>query len=283
MKPRFLILSAIILFAAIIRLIFLNVIPNGINDDELHFVLNSKSTYFNFTNFEGNTNPFKLAEFSSVLFAPIIGPLPTNLFTARLPHVLISCATIILFFLIVLKLTKDLNLAVITSAVLSLNPRSIYISRTAFDAPIAIFFYVLTIYLLTFPKTKYLILSTITGFLAFNSYIGTKILYFPIIATTSIFLWHSYHKKYSRMYITIATLVSLIISIIFAVSLSGQSVANRLGEIQTLNSSVIKDQVDLERQQSLQNPPLVHDLNYLTSNKYTVYFRNFTEKYLYNF
>ena len=45
MKPKTIILSTIILFSLVIRLIFLDIIPVGINNDELHFVMNAKSIY----------------------------------------------------------------------------------------------------------------------------------------------------------------------------------------------------------------------------------------------
>ena len=60
MKPKIYLLTLILLLSAIVRLIFLNKIPTGINNDELHFVLNAKSIFYGFTNIEGKINPFRL-------------------------------------------------------------------------------------------------------------------------------------------------------------------------------------------------------------------------------
>jgi len=277
MKKRLIILYLIILFSGIIRFVFLDRIPSGINDDELHFVLNAKSIFYGFSNIEGNTNPFQLGEMSSLIFAPIIGILPTNLFTARLPYVLIGCLSIVLIYLITFKITKNFNLAIISALIAAINPWNIYVNRTSFDAPIAIFFYLLTFYLLTFKKPKYIYISIITAFLAFNSYIGTKVLLLPFIILSSCFLW-KFNKKNGQHYLIIV-LVSLLITVNFIITLPNQSVGKRVSELVTPNSSQIKDQVNLERQQSLQSK----SLNYLFTNKYTVYAKNFTQKYFYNF
>lgn len=278
MKPKLLILSIIVVFSGLIRLIFLNSIPSGITNDGLHFVMNSKSIYYGFTNIEGNTDPFKLSEVSSLIFAPIIGPLPNNLFNARLPNVLIACFSVILLYLIVLKLTKNFSLAIISAFIFSINPWSIYVSRTAFDAPVAIFFFLLTIYLLSSNKARYLLLSCLTGLLAFYSYIGTKVIYFPIILFSSFFIWKFFQNKNGRYYL-FTIIFSFIVTLNFIFTLPTQLAGNRISEIQSPNSESIKDQVNLERRQSLQIP-IVKEL---LTNKYTVYFRFFTEKYLNSF
>jgi 4-amino-4-deoxy-L-arabinose transferase-like glycosyltransferase len=278
MKPKAIILSCIILLSLVLRLLFLNIIPVGINNDELHFVMNAKSIFYGFSNIEGTINPFKLSEVSSFIFAPVIGPLPNNLFTARLPYALIGSLSVALIYLITLRLSKNPNLALISALVAAINPWGVYVSRTSFDPPVAIFFYLLTIYLLSLTKPKYLLLSIVTGFLAFYSYIGTKVIYFPIITISSYFLWKFNHQKNRRLYLIVVAF-SFLLTLNFALSLSSQLVGDRISEIQTPNSQTIKDQVNLERRQSLQIPIIKEAL----TNKYTVYLNNFIQKYLYNF
>jgi len=278
MKPKSFIITLIVIFSAILRLIFLNFIPSGINNDELHFVMNAKSIFYRFTNIEGNLNPLKLGEISSFIFSPIIGPLPSNLFTARLPYALVGCFSIILIYLIINRLTRNVSLAIMSAFVVAINPWAIYVSRTSFDAPVAVFLYLLAIYLLSFPKNTYFLLSAFVGFLAFNAYIGTKIIYFPIIVISSYFLWQFNHQKKSKQYLAV-TLFSLLVTLNFIAALSNNIVASRINEIQTPNSEVIRDQVNLERRQSLQIPVIRE----LLTNKYTVYTKRFIQKYLYNF
>jgi len=269
-------LLLILLLASFLRLFLLDRIPVGINDDELNFIINAKSIYFNFSFLKEKSSPLSFSEASSLIFAPILGPLSTNLFTAKLPYALIGVLSIYFIFHSTLNLTNNPNLSLLTSLVASLNPWSIYTSRTAFDAPIAIFFFILCFYLMTTKKSKYILLSTIPGFLAFNSYIGTKILYFPFIFITSTFINKLTNKKFIKLF-TIVTIFSLFVTLHFIISLPNQNIGNRLSELWTPNSLKIISQVNDERRQSLQ-PPIR-----LFTNKYTIYFRNFLEKYLNNF
>lgn len=261
-------LALILLLAFFLRVAFLDRVPVGINDDELHFVLNSKSIFY------GNKPSF--SEISSLIFAPVIGPLPTNLLTAKLPYAIVGVLSVFLIYLITLKLTKNINLSLAVSLIASINPWSIYTSRTAFDAPIAIFFFLLCPYLMTLSKPKYILLSIIPGFLAFNSYIGTRIIYFPFVLISSFYLWKFFNKKFRKYYILVS-IFSFLITLNFVVSLPSQSIGSRISELWTPNSQKIISQVNDERRQSLQ-PPIT-----LLTNKYTIYFRNFFEKYLNNF
>ncbi|MDD4938277.1 MAG: hypothetical protein PHX34_04675 [Candidatus Shapirobacteria bacterium] len=261
-------LILILVFGLFIRLILLDRIPVGINDDELHFVLNAKSFFY------GQNLSF--SEMSSVVFAPIIGPLPLNLFTVKLPYAIISIFSVLLLYSIVKKLTKSSNLSLLIALVACLNPWSIYTARTSFDAPLAIFFFLLSLYLMVKAKPLPIFLSIITGFLAFNSYIGTKILYFPFIAISSFYCWKFLNKKLGKHYLLV-TLFSLLITLNFIFSLSHQSVGQRLSELWTPASPKIAALVNNERRESLR-PALS-----LFTNKYTIYFRESFKKYLNNF
>ncbi|MDD4938343.1 MAG: hypothetical protein PHX34_05010, partial [Candidatus Shapirobacteria bacterium] len=261
-------LVIVLLFGLFIRLLFLDQIPVGINDDELHFVLNAKSFFY--------SQPISLNEISSVIFAPIIGPLPLNLFTARLPYIIISILSLLLFYLIVKKITKNTNLSLLIILIASINPWNIYTARTSFDAPIAIFFFLLTLYLMIKGKKISVILSIITGFLAFNSYIGTKVIYFPFIAISAFYCWKFINQKFGRYYL-LTVLFSLLITINFVISLSHQAVGQRLSELWTPNSPKIAALVNNERRESLK--PTIS----LFTNKYTIYFRESFKKYLNNF
>lgn len=261
-------LILILIFALFIRFIFLDKIPVGINDDELHFVLKAKSFFY------GQTISFD--EMSSVIFSPIIGLLPLNLVTARLPYIVTSVLSIILLYLIVKKITKNTNLSIFVVVAASLNPWSIYTARTSFDAPVALLFFLLSLYLMLKDNKFSILLSIPIGFLAFHSYIGTKVIYFPFIFISAIYCWKFINKKFGIYYL--ATIIfSLIITLNFAISLSHQSVGRRLSELWTPSSPKIAAIVNDERRESL-NPTIT-----LFTNKYTIYFREAFEKYLNNF
>lgn len=259
----------VLILSLFIRLILIDRIPLGINNDELHFVLKAKSFFYG--------TPISFDEASSTIFAPIIGVLPLNFFTVKLPYVIFSVLSILLIYLIVNKLTKNQKLALLISLAACLNPWSIYTARTAFDAPIAIFFFLLSLYFIISQKPLLILLSTLSGFLAFNSYIGTKIIYCPFILICSYYSWKFINKKLAKYYL-ITAIFSIFITASFVFSLSNSSsVGHRVSELWTPNSPQIVSIVNNERRESLR-PALP-----IFTNKYTVYFRKTFEKYLNNF
>jgi hypothetical protein len=285
-KHKNLYLIAILLVASFFRLIFLDRIPTGITNDEIHFILNAKAVFYKFTDMSGRWFPLSFktipnetsSEIIFPLISPIIGPLPTNLFTARLPFIVVGIITVYLIYLLTLNLFKLPVLALLASLVAALNPWSIYVSRTSFDASFSIMFFLLCLLLMTSPKPKYILLSIVPGILGFYSYIGNKIIYFPLVLFSSFFICRYFQKnKYLKQYI-IVTLISFLISLNFAISLIRNPIGLRTSELWTPSSPKITDQVILEKNQSLQNP-----LKPLLTNKYIVYSRNFIEKYLYSF
>lgn len=260
---------SVLILSLFIRLILIDRIPIGINNDELHFIFKAKSFFY------GSHLTFD--EISSTIFAPIIGILPQNLFTAKLPYVFTSVLSIFLIYLIVNKITKNKKIAFLVSLVACLNPWSIYTGRTAFDAPIAIFFFLLTLYLMMSSKRLFVLFSTISGYLAFNSYIGTKVIYCPFILISSYYSWKFINKKFGKYYL-ITAIFSIIITASFIFSLyDPSSVGHRLSELWTPNSPKITSIVNNERRESLR-PALS-----LFTNKYTIYFRETFKKYLNNF
>ena len=105
MKPR-LQLIIILTTALFLRIFWLNIIPAGITNDELHFVLNAKSVFLNFSNLANNWNPLSLktiphessSELSFLLLSPLIGPLPLNLFTSRLTGAILGTLTVFILY-----------------------------------------------------------------------------------------------------------------------------------------------------------------------------------------
>ena len=195
----------ILVLVLFVHLLYLNLAPSGMTNDELHFVLNAKSVFLNFSNLANNWNPLSLttiphetsSELSFLFLAPIIGPLPTNMFTARLPLALLSVAVVYLLFLISQKLFNR-KTALIIAYVAALNPWIFYVYRTVFDGPIAIFFLLLTLYLLlTLDKWLLTTLFPITA--AFYSYIGTKVIVFPFVIST--FIIEIYLNYFSLVFI----------------------------------------------------------------------------------
>lgn len=273
----------VLAFSLFIRLIFLNVYPNGLTNDELHFVLNAKAVYLNFSNLAENWSPLSLktipgepsSELTFLTLGPFIGPFPLNLFTARLPYVLFGVASIYLLFLITSQLFNP-KIGYLTALIASINPWLFFVNRTSFDAPIAIFFFLLTLYCLLKLKGNLLFFSLIPSVFAFYTYIGTKVIYVPAIVLFCLFT-AKFRRKYFSQYFIIS-LLSLFLFIFYIFSLKNNGGLIRTTELWSPFSQNIILQVENERQLSVKSI-----FTPIFINRYTVYFRLFISKYLNNF
>lgn len=278
LKNKTLVLILVLSFFS--RVVFLDRFPTGITNDELHFVLNAKAVFYRFCDMADNWSPLSLttipgetsSELTFLFLAPFVGPLSTNLFNARLPFVFFGTISLLFIFLITKKITNK-QLAFITLIIAAVNPWFFYVTKTSFDAPLALMFFLIGIYLaLTWPQRIYL--SLIPLILGFYCYIGTKIIWLFLIIILSFYSYVSSKKK-----LFLSNIFFLIIGIFFFVFYAANNFSSqRTSELWLPSSPKITIQVSNEKNQSLQNP-----LKPLITNNYTVYFRNFIEKYLNNF
>jgi len=271
----------ILILAFLLRSLFLGLFPNNLTTDELHFVINSKSVFYQFSDISHSWNPLSLktipsessSELPFLLLAPFIGPLPLSLFYSKLIYAVIGVLSAYLLFLICKKLFNQ-KIALITALIYTLNPWAIYVSRTAFDAPLAILFYLLTLYLLLIYKKQKILLAFIPALIAFYCYIGTKIIFIPIML---VYLFYAYlNNKKDKKYYIILFLLSIFLVITYYLRIGEGS--RRISELATPNNEQIISQSVLDRGQSIKTP-----LRYIFSNKYAVFFQHFSTKYFENF
>lgn len=282
---RYGLIILVLLFTLLSHLLFLNIVPSGITNDELHFVLNAKSIFLNFSNLANNWHPLSLktipnetsSELTFSVLAPLVGPLPLNLFTARLPLALLSSFCIVLLYLISTKLFTK-KIALVISFCASINPWFFYVYRTAFDAPIAIFFFLITFYfLITLNKWKLLYTILPISF-AFYTYIGTKVLVLPFVFIISIFSYfYIFQKQYLKQFIII-NLFTFFLTLYFFLNLKNTSIGQRTSELVTPRSPVIAAQVESQRNLSFNNI-----FTPIFSNRYTVYVQFIINKWLNSF
>ncbi len=271
----------ILILAFILRTLFLNLYPNNLTNDELHFVLNSKSVFYQFSDLAKQWNPLSLttipqessSELPFILTTLGVGILPLGLFTSKLIFVIFGVGSIYLLYLIAKKLFSE-NIALLSSLIFTINPWSIYVHRTAFDAPLAIFFYLLTLYLLLILKKQKTLLAFIPALLAFYCYIGTKVIFLPIIFVYLLFAF--FNNKKDKKYYIIVFLLSIFLLFFYYFRIGDGS--KRISELVTPFNQEIIDQSLLERNQSFISP-----FRYIFSNKYAVFTNNFIIKYLGNF
>lgn len=272
-------LILIIALAFILRFLWIDKVPNAVGGDELTYVVNARAMFISGTDISGTWNPltgfiFKYpaytlpqAELPYFLIAPFVGLFGFSLFSIRIIFVLLSVLSVPLIYIIT-KALFNKNAGLAAAFVMCVNPWSIYMARTSYESTPAIFFYLLGFYMLLIFKSKKILLSIPVFFLAFYSYVGTKVSFFPFVFAVVLFSYFFVSKKkYKKEYLMIlASCLLLVVVFAFAVfTTTGQS---RAGELISLNAPQISQEVDYVRKVSIQNP-----LTSLFENKITVFSR----------
>lgn len=286
---EFIPLILILLLASALRILFLNSVPGALGGDELHYVLTIKSVALSGQDLFGPWNIFSIlafnypfglpqAELSYLLMYPAVAFTNLSLFTSKITFALLSVATVFAVYLLA-KQMFDKKVGLIAATITAINPWQIFIGRTSYEVVPAICFYLFGIYFLLKEKSWRILISLPFFILAFYSYIGTKVVLVPLVATVSLFVYFSNKNlpagrqgKYLKQYV-ILNLACIGLVLLFAVlTLSG---ANRTGDLFTPADPVISSIVDEARKGSI--APSVLDA--VLTNKLTVFGKIIIDKF----
>lgn len=264
---------ALILFiiALVPRIFLLGHVPTGISNDELDYAINAKTLFLTGRGLTGAYTPvhitddFPRAELSSVLIAPILGPLPFSLILIRLPFAILGAASIVILYFLALTLIGK-QAALFTGILATINPWSIFFSRTTYDAPIATFFFMLGFLLLLHLNGWRILWALIPFLLGFHTYMGTMVLFLPVLLIFLFFSWRATgHRRSLLPYIALFG-ICMIFVIRYALSLHQVPAAVRLSELASPFSHSIAEKVDGFRRTSV-----VHPIIPIFVNKATVF------------
>jgi hypothetical protein len=187
---------------------------------------------------------------------------------------LIHTLLIVILYLITSKLIgkREAFFVGLTGA---LNPWSIFFGRTAYEAPLAIFFYLLAFYILIVARGWKIFFAFIPLFIGFYSYMGTKLIFVPYAFFIILYCWHVIHKKkYFTQYLGVFILcLSLFMYFVFSVQY--QSTKTRLSELSTPGNPMYAMTVDAERKSAIKTP-----FTNLFSNKFVAFGKDSIDKYL---
>lgn len=267
--------ATFLVLATFFRLWLLDRIPTGIVGDELDYVLNAKAIYHtggsiitkDWSPLSLTTVPDEIpkAEFPYVISLPFVGPFGLSLFTARVGYAIVS----VLYVLLVAFCASAFFspwVGLVAGFMAAINPWSIYYGRTAYDVPIAITGYIAALYILAKWKGPKLLLALIPLFIAFYSYIGTKVLFLPFVIVSVVGVWLTVHKRRETIWLAIVGVVAASMFGYFVVHLRTLDANERVNQLFTpFNQTVVND-VDGQRRMTLASP-----LTRIFANKPVVY------------
>ncbi len=270
-------LGIILLLAAVVRLIFLDLVPGAIGGDELTYILTAKFMALTGSDILGNWNPlsiflfnypsgFPQAELPYFLLYPAVNFFGGTLAAIRTTYAIFSVGTVLIIYLLGRQILNA-KVGLIAAALCAINPWQIFIGRTTYEVVPSTFFYLAAILVLLKAKGRSILFTVPLFLLAFYSYIGMKVAFVPIILVVSIYSYFSNHKKFARWYI-ILNVLAVIFVLFFAISVSHGS-ETRVGEIFTPGAPDIASQVNDLRKNSVSQVPMMN----LLDNKFTIYFQ----------
>lgn len=281
-------LILIVLLSFLFRFIWLDKIPVGLSNDELDYVLDAKALFLTGSDISGTWNPLSLtaptssfpkAEISPLITFSFIGPLPLSLILSKLIYVLFSTGTVVLIYLITKKLI-GVKEAIAAGFIASINPWLIFLGRTAYDSPLAVFFFLFAFYLLLITKGWKILWSFPLLFIAFFSYLGTKLIFIPFSFIAIFFTWFYLNKKKYKTNYLIVTVLCLALFTFGIFSLKNQT---RTSEILTPRTNLITQLTNDEKRTSVKTPLTVLSNRYLIFTKYTFekYMKVFSPEFLF--
>lgn len=253
--------------------------PFGLTNDESGYIYSSYSIGKTLHDVNGQFLPLSFNldnSFSPVpvyLMSPFISILGVSPFTGRFMYAVFGIGVVILVFLLTKKLL-NYKIAIFSAFAISISVWHLQVSRSAYEAGIALFFYILSIYIFVLKEKNGNILWSVPALiLAFYSYHGTKVFYIFLIPLLILIYKNDLFKRkkelISFIFITIAVLLSF-----FYIS-SSQKVTR--GDIFLWNdNSNASRVVNWEREKNT-SPAL---LRKIFSNKPLYYLRVIRENYL---
>ena len=284
-----LILIAIILIAIILRLSWGNT-PPSLNWDEVSHGYNAYSILTTGVDEWGEKYPtifraygdYKLPVYIylTAISESIFG---LNIFAVRLPSILAGIGTVIFTYLLALELFKNhRSLATIASLFVAIEPWTLFLSRAAFEANLALFFFVSGTYffLRGFHRLQFTVLSSLFFGLTMWTYNSYRI-FTPLFLS---FLLIIYRKSLIEIYRSNKHLIhkSLIIILVFLVPMFYQ-LATTVGQARYSKVSIL-DEGAINKINELRFK--IYELGYtdpiprLMANKATYFVQEFGKNYI---
>lgn len=201
-RVQLIIITSIIILAAVLRFYRLESNPPGLYWDEAVFGYDAYSILKTGQDHHGNFLPLFFESFGDwklpvyhYLLVPSIAIFGLNEFAVRFPSALLGTLTIIAFWLLVKKLTENSVLSLFCTLFLAISPWHIQFSRGGFESTAGLFFVVSGSYLflLGLGKNQRLILTFAFLLLTFSmySYHAYRI-FTPLLVLTILVI---YYKK----------------------------------------------------------------------------------------
>ncbi len=297
-KKIFLIIFILALF---LRFYKLGIIPSGLDWDEVSNAYNAysilKTGHDEYNNFlplyNRSFDDYKppLYMYLEVPSVAIFGLTP---FAARLPSALLGSLSTIVIYLLIKRLFKKENLALVAMALTAISPWQLQFSRVGFEANIGLFTtvasFTLLLYSLAFDKEKMtakkittFLLSAVFLGLSFYSYHAERI-FVPLLFLATAVIYKKELLKFPKKYLVAFVLLGIIIVAPFFIFSPRHAISQRFQEtssksqIYEINTSIKY----IEEDNSSKPAKLIHNRRLtILEGYFQNYFANLDINYLF--
>ncbi|OGH38450.1 MAG: hypothetical protein A2905_01425 [Candidatus Levybacteria bacterium RIFCSPLOWO2_01_FULL_36_10] len=277
---KLLILVSIIILASFLRLWELGSVPSGITNDEAGLIYSTYSISKTGHDVAGEFLPLSINldnSFSPVsiyLTAPFIRVLGLSPTSGRLPFAVAGILSIVLVYVITKRLFNNDYIALLSAFVMSVSPWHLQITRIAYETPVAVFFFLLGIFIFLKNAEKGNINWSVLPFLfGFYTYHATKIFYLALIPILIFVYKDRLLRRKKELILFILLNIFILISFIF---ISSKQNVSRQSVLLWSEPKKASDMVNWERDKNTA-PFFVREI---FNNKPLYYLRVIRENYL---
>ncbi len=241
MKRHLYLLTVLLVFILTFFLRFykLDVLPNGLNQDETALGYNAYSILLTGKDEYGHHLPLYFKSFGDYklpvyvyLTAGAIKVFGLNEFAVRFWSAFLGSLTIIVTFFLIRDLTKRKDIPLIASTLLCINPWHLFFSRVAFEVNVANFFIVLGVFLFVKAVKKNTLPMYLFSLLSFGISLYTYNVTRLVAPALFLFLMFHYKERIQKLSLVakslivvvfLGLLVPFVLTLLSKSGLSGQS------------------------------------------------------------
>ncbi len=284
-------ITGIILFAAfVLRSVHIFNVPPGVSNDEVGYFYNAYSIAKTGTDIYGRSWPL-MFHIGGWPFMPVpvyilsfvYRFLEPTAFVSRLPNIMFGTLGIFVLMSIVQIVFRNTRLSLVTGAVLAVSPWHMHFSRTGYDGPIAIFFYLVGLLIGSWSviRGRSIVWMALPWVLAIASHRASSVLAFPVLVVFTLFHWSKFSSK-RRYFIEIILVTVIAIASWFLLMRANLAIGGTRSftqEVSLFDVPVMEKEIIEEIKQS--DAPLW--VARIFNNKLTYTFRKIRENYLHVF
>lgn len=238
-----LILILVITFAAMTRLPFLDILPNGFSGDETQQGYSAYSILKTGRDEWGEALPLfprGFGDFKPPLYTyltiPLVAIFGLNEFAVRLPAAILGILTIVTVYFLVKEWFQDEKVALFSSFLLAISPWHTQLSRTAFEGGVGVFFFILGLlfFLKGLKDPRLLVLSALFWGLTLYSYHSYRL--FTIIFILGLLFLTRFNLKNVKNILALGIFLILLLPII----MNFQQTLKRASDVGIFSPQVIQ-------------------------------------------